>query len=79
MTVRVDAVFEKGMFRPTAPVSLQDGAHVTLSFEAERPLGSPQPLVAALAEIATMPAQGPNDGFSGVDHDRLLYGAEDAR
>ena len=79
MVLSVDAIFEKGMFRPTAPVSLQEGAHVTLTFEAEQQLAPPQPIIAALAEIAAMPAQSADDGFSGADHDRLLYGVEGAR
>jgi len=28
-----------------------------------------------LSEIASLPAEGPSDGFSGADHDRVVYGA----
>jgi predicted DNA-binding antitoxin AbrB/MazE fold protein len=77
--VSIDAVFERGVFRPTAPVDLQEGARVTLSFDADQPLAPPQSIVATLAEIAAMPSQSPDDGFSGADHDDLLYGTKGAR
>jgi hypothetical protein len=28
-----------------------------------------------LAEIESLPVEGPDDGFSGRDHDKILYGA----
>jgi predicted DNA-binding antitoxin AbrB/MazE fold protein len=76
MTIHVDAVYEHGTFRPAGPVALQEGARVLLTIESAATLQSPQRLIAALAEIAAMPAQSPDDGFSGADHDKLLYGAE---
>jgi len=32
-----------------------------------------------LADIAAMPPEGPQDGFSGQDHDKVLYGEKGAR
>lgn len=29
-----------------------------------------------IAELAALPIQNPSDGFSNVDHDRAIYGAE---
>ena len=31
-------------------------------------------LIEALERIASLPIEGPDDGFSGADHDRMLYG-----
>lgn len=74
MTIHVDAIFENGAFRPAAPVMLEEGTHVVLTIEADAPLRPPERLVAALAEIAAIPAQSADDGFSGADHDEFLYG-----
>jgi predicted DNA-binding antitoxin AbrB/MazE fold protein len=79
MTIHIDAVFENGAFRPADPVMLEEGTHVVLTIDAEAPLQPPQRLVAALAEIAAMSPQSPDDGFLGADHDEMLYGAEGAR
>lgn len=79
MTIHVDAIYQRGTFRPASPVLLDEGAKVVLTIETEAPLRPPQRLVAALAETAAMPAQSPDDGFSGADHDEVLYGPEGAR
>jgi predicted DNA-binding antitoxin AbrB/MazE fold protein len=79
MTIHVDAVYEHGAFRPTVPVTIDEGSQVTLTIETDAPARDPQPLVAALAEIAGMPTEGCDDGFSGADHDELLYGPQGAR
>lgn len=76
MTIQIAAIFENGAFRAAAPVMLQEGAHVLLSIEPEEPLRPPGPLVAVLARIVAMPAQSADDGFSGADHDKLLYSQE---
>jgi predicted DNA-binding antitoxin AbrB/MazE fold protein len=79
MTIQVGAIYKKGIFRLDSPVPLDEGAQVVLTIETEAPMRPPQRLVAALAEIAAMPAQSPDDGFSGADHDKILYGSEGAR
>jgi predicted DNA-binding antitoxin AbrB/MazE fold protein len=79
MTIHVDAIYEHGKFRPEQPVTLEEGAHVVLTIETEVPLRPPQGLVASLTEIAAMPSDSPDDGFSGTDHDELLYGPGGAR
>jgi predicted DNA-binding antitoxin AbrB/MazE fold protein len=79
MTIQVNAIYEHGAFRPATPVILHEGAQVVLTIETEAPLRSPQRLVAALAEIAAMPAESHDEGSSGADHDRILYGPEGAR
>jgi predicted DNA-binding antitoxin AbrB/MazE fold protein len=79
MTIHIDAIYEHGTFRPARPVALEEGSQVVLTIETEPPLRPPQRLVAALAEIAAMPAESAADGFSGADHDDILYGPEGAR
>jgi len=79
MTIQIDAIYERGVFRPASPVELEEGAKVVLNVDTETRLNAPQRLVAALAEIAGMPSQSPDDGFSGADHDDLLYGPQGAR
>ena len=79
MTDRIRAVYEKGVFRPTEPVSLGEGTPVELFVDVQ-PLERPSaPLINALLEIARMPSRSPNDGFSGADHDKVLYGPGGAR
>jgi predicted DNA-binding antitoxin AbrB/MazE fold protein len=71
---KVHAIFEKGVFRPIEPVKISDGVQVELSFEEPATTTPQAPLVSALAEIAKLPLESPDDGFSGADHDRVLYG-----
>jgi predicted DNA-binding antitoxin AbrB/MazE fold protein len=78
MTDRIKAIFERGVFRPVDPVALEDGASVELSYERPKELKPPQPLVAAIEEIARMPLESQEDGFSGADHDQVLYGKRGA-
>jgi predicted DNA-binding antitoxin AbrB/MazE fold protein len=79
MTNRIRAIYERGVFRPTEPVALKDGSRVDLEFEVPTPPPDAKELAAALAEIAALPVEGPDDGFSGADHDKLLYGGDEAR
>ena len=73
MTTHVKAIYENGVFRPTEPVRLAEGTSVeVLISQAETP--SPRPSTAdQLRDIASLPSEGPDDGFSGEDHDDLLY------
>lgn len=40
---------------------------------------SPQDVAARFAQIAALPQEGPRDGFSGRDHDSVLYGSAGGR
>jgi len=70
MEAKIEAVFEKGIFRPVSAVSLPEGTIVEVIVSEEV---STKKLRDALDEIARMPQEGPLDGFSGADHDRVLY------
>lgn len=39
-------------------------------------LDTPEEVFASLMEIAALPLESPRDGFSGQDHDSILYGAQ---
>lgn len=78
MTNRIKAVYERGVFRPVGPVQLEEGASVELSYERPQALRPPQPVVAVIEQIARLPLEGPDDGFSGADHDQVLYGKDGA-
>jgi predicted DNA-binding antitoxin AbrB/MazE fold protein len=79
MTIHIDAIYEKGVFRPAGPVSIQEGTQVSLAIEAPSTKIAPHALVAALDKIASMPSEGADDSFSGADHDKILYGSQGAR
>ena len=64
------------MFLPSAPPPHAEGAEDELVVTAET---EPASLADALEEIARMPAQGADDGFSGADHDAVGQGAARGR
>jgi hypothetical protein len=73
MTTRIHATYRNGVFLPSTPPPVADGAEVELIVTTD---GEPNSLADALDEIAHLPAEGPQDGFSGADHDRILYDAK---
>ena len=75
MTKVIQAVYEGGVFKPSEPVGIDEGTRVELTVSADDPgpARPPQAIVASLLEIAAMPLEGPRDGFSGADHDKVLY------
>lgn len=85
MSHSITAIFDSGVFRPLEPVELADGTRVQIQVpQSDRSSArglSPDELAAQqvainemLAEIESLPIQEPDDGFSGRDHDKLLYG-----
>jgi predicted DNA-binding antitoxin AbrB/MazE fold protein len=80
----IQAIYEDGIFRPLEPVTLPEHERVSLTVasacsvdertddeiqrQREKALG------AALEEAAALPIESPSDGFSGADHDSILYG-----
>ncbi len=74
--IPIEAVYEGGVLRPNRPIDLADGARVEIIVIPRAPspgLGTSTPAEVA-ARIAAMPLQSPPDGFSGEDHDAILYG-----
>jgi predicted DNA-binding antitoxin AbrB/MazE fold protein len=83
----IPAVFSDGVFRRLAPVGLAEGTQVQLHVQSPindltRPSElTPEELARQrtaieemLAEIERLPIEEPDDGFSGRDHDKILYG-----
>ena len=77
MTTTVRAVYSQGVFRPVTPISIADGTEVELTIATDAPATNGTDLIAALQRIASLPLEGRNDGFSGADHDTVLYRGED--
>ncbi|MGD9637047.1 MAG: antitoxin family protein, partial [Pirellulales bacterium] len=80
----IPAIFDAGVFRPLAPVDLANGTPVQVqvlpmsgdSGSSATPgvLSQHSQIEAMLSEIEQLPIEEPEDGFSGRDHDRVLYG-----
>ena len=84
MSQTIQAIFDSGVFRPLEPVELAEGTQVEVQIpQAPVPAElSPEEVArqhAAIAEfldrMEALPDEGPDDGFSGRDHDKILYGA----
>lgn len=79
MTTKVEAIYEKGTLRPLRALSLPEGTRVDLVVKthddgaANQGKGEQRTPAEILAEIAALPVEGPRDGFSGADHDAVLY------
>jgi predicted DNA-binding antitoxin AbrB/MazE fold protein len=76
MTMKVHAIYRGGVFRPDVPVPVAEGTEVELTVTSN---GKSVSLADSLEEIARLPQEGPDDGFSGADHDRILYGPRDGK
>jgi predicted DNA-binding antitoxin AbrB/MazE fold protein len=81
MTYDIEAIYNDGVFRPLMSIAIPDGARVHLRIEEHLPDDSAAAQArrrAAMDEFLRLakelPLEGPNDGFSGADHDRVLYG-----
>jgi predicted DNA-binding antitoxin AbrB/MazE fold protein len=82
----IPAIFDSGVFRPLQPVDLAQGTPVDVQVPAASPREaaaelSPEELARQraaieqfIAEMEALPDEGPDDGFSGRDHDKILYG-----
>lgn len=74
-TTPVRAIYRDGRLCPHQPLALSEGAEVELIILHQNGAESDtQALATALAEIAAMPMEADDAEFSGVDHDRVLYG-----
>ena len=85
MNRTVTAIFDAGVFRPLQPVDLAPGTQVevqvpikgdqaaTDELSAEELARQRQAIEEMIARIESLPPEGPDDGFSGQDHDKILY------
>lgn len=82
MSRNIPAIFDAGVFRPLVPIDLAEGTKVEVQVPAPvtgelspEELARQQAAIAEwIAEIESLPPEGPDDGFSGRDHDKILYG-----
>jgi predicted DNA-binding antitoxin AbrB/MazE fold protein len=72
MSRQIQAVYENGVLRPLEPLKLDEGEELDVVL---LPRSESRARAAAriLAEIACLPPEGADDGFSGADHDSILY------
>ncbi len=78
MSQMIPAIFDAGVFKPLVPVQLEQGTRVEVGVpepvQGEEKGYSREAMLAFLKEMAEMPDDSPNDGFSNRDHDRVIYG-----
>jgi predicted DNA-binding antitoxin AbrB/MazE fold protein len=76
MDLTVEAIYEDGVLKPTQPIALPEGTHVSVVITpTETPSAAKTP-AEILAEIAALPLASNNQGFSNRDHDSVLYSTE---
>ena len=77
----IEAVYEHGVLRLIKPIGLAEGTRVDVIViprtSAANPTGRTPAEIAA--RIAAMPMESNEQGFSGDDHDQILYGGNQAR
>lgn len=77
MQQHIQAVYEAGVLKPLEPLELVE--HEVVSLVVERADGvarqeAPGDFVDFVEELSRLPHAPAQDGFSGADHDRILYG-----
>ena len=72
----IQAIYEHGVLRPKEPLGLKEGSVIQIIVvdPAATATDAANINVAdALADIAALPIEGPDDGFTGRNHDDVLY------
>ena len=73
MTKEIEAVYEQGVIRPLQPLDLPEGSRLDVIVITHEEPRTTSKAVEILADIAALPLEGPNDTFSGREHDSILY------
>jgi len=84
MTYHIDAIYDDGVLKPLAPLVLPDKSRVKLTVESAEANGIMADVLAkqqaaldeARCAVRAMKQHENKDGWSVVDHDKLLYGGE---
>lgn len=79
MTAQFTAIYEHGLFKPTVPISLDEGSQVEVVIISKRAGPGHRTPAEILAEIAALPMQPGGREFTGRDHDQILYGERGTR
>ena len=77
MTTQCDAVYEKGLLRPTIPLPLREGEQVNVVIFQRSSQSSDGNAAEILSKIAVLPTSG-GDPSTSQEHDRVLYGEHGA-
>lgn len=72
MSHTIPAIFENGVFRPLEKVELTNGEAVEVIL-LDKADTDPRRSREILTELAKLPIEGNTNGFSGQDHDQILY------
>ena len=89
MSTSIEAVYEQGVLRLSRPIDLPNGTRVAVIVIASHPELTPEmpdepgprkrTPAEIMSEVAAMPMESSPDGFSGEDHDQVLYGGDEPR
>lgn len=79
MATTVEAIYTGGVLRPTQPLEIAEGTRVEVLVLTPRPAAESRTPAEILAAIAALPEEPGAEGFSGKDHDEVLYGRNGAR
>lgn len=72
MSHTITAIFENGVIRPLENVELSNGEEVEVIL-LQKTKSDAKKSRHILTEIAELPLEGKTNGFSGQDHDEILY------
>ncbi len=75
MTTQCDAVYEKGILRPSIPLPLREGEQVNVIIYQRSSENDTGNAAEILARIAALPTAG-GDPSTSQEHDRILYGED---
>ena len=73
MTKEIEAVYEQGVIRPLQPLDLPEGSRLDVIVITHEEPRTTSKAVEMIADIAALPLESPTDGFSGREHDSILY------
>ena len=72
--MQIEAIYEKGVFKPIVPLSLSEGTRVEITLQ-EMPSETRRTPFQILSEIANLPLEVERQETAGREHDHFLYGA----
>lgn len=79
MSELIKAVYENGTLVLEEPLSLSNGSIVDVVVVVPDRHSNGSPVAKRIAAIAALPAEGDVNGFSGRDHDQILYRKADKK
>lgn len=74
----IEAIYENGVFRPTQPLELKEGDVVEI-IVVPKDQSPGRKAFEIVSQIAALPMEEGGIEFSGVDHDKILYGPDGVR